>query len=107
MAQAKTTSNRRKSAASNRKRATASEESLRNAAAARKAAVAGTKAAGRAVSTAASRAKTPLITGAAALAGLVGGRALLDRSGGDSASRAVQNVGRQFESWRKGIRRTS
>jgi hypothetical protein len=48
-----------------------------NAAEARTAALAGTKAAGKALSTAARRSKTPLIGGAAAIAGFAGGLAII------------------------------
>jgi hypothetical protein len=47
--------------------------------AARQAALAGTKAAGHAVTAAASRAKTPLIVGGAAMAGIAGGLAATRR----------------------------
>lgn len=51
-----------------------------NVAAAQKAAAAGTRAAGKALSSATSRAKTPLIAGGAAAVGLVGGMALFKRA---------------------------
>jgi len=53
-----------------------------NAALAGKAAVAGTRAAGRALSLAASRAKAPLIVGGSAAAGLAGGLAVIHRRKG-------------------------
>jgi hypothetical protein len=49
--------------------------------AAREAAVAGTRAAGKAVATATSRAKVPLVAGGAAVAGFAGGLALIRRQG--------------------------
>ena len=51
-----------------------------NAAQAQLHALAGTRAAGKAVSAATSRARTPLIAGGAALAGLAGGLALINRA---------------------------
>jgi hypothetical protein len=51
--------------------------SAANAAEARSAAIAGTKAAGKALSAAARRSKTPLIGGGAAIAGFAGGLAIL------------------------------
>ena len=50
-----------------------------NAALAGKAAVAGTRAAGKAVSLAVSRARVPLIAGGSAAAGLLGGLAVIHR----------------------------
>jgi hypothetical protein len=52
-----------------------------NALAARQAAVAGTRAAGKAISTGIARAKVPLVAGGAAAAGFAGGLALIRRQG--------------------------
>jgi hypothetical protein len=58
------------------KRTTNQASASANAALAGRAALAGTKAAGRAVASAADRAGTPLIVGGAAAAGVIGGLAI-------------------------------
>jgi hypothetical protein len=76
---------RTKSAASTAKKGVRSKDvaspvdAAANAALAGKAAVAGIRAAGKAVSLAASRARVPLITGGSAAAGLAGGLAVINR----------------------------
>jgi hypothetical protein len=62
-------------------RASRSAHGTNDAIAARRAAVAGTKAAGRAAAAAATRAKTPLIFGGMAIAGIAGGVAVKNRTG--------------------------
>jgi hypothetical protein len=81
MAQATKSSNG-KSAASVASTASAARDAL----AARQAAAAGTKAAGRAVTLAAERVKTPLIVGAGGVAGVVGGLVIKNRSGHSRSS---------------------
>ena len=79
-------------------RVTATAESARNLVVAREAAVAGTRAAGRAVSGAAIRAKTPLVAAGAALAGLGGGLAILNRT---DASKSTRRMAKKIQSWRR------
>jgi hypothetical protein len=80
---------------------TATADSVRNLVAAREAAVAGTKAAGRAVSGATSRAKTPLIAGGAAVAGLVGGLAVLNRTDGGRIAKSTRKISKKVGSRRR------
>jgi hypothetical protein len=67
---------------------------LANAIAARQAAAAGTKAAGRAVSAAVSRAKVPLIVGGSAIAGATATFAANSRHSSRSKSRFSRLIGR-------------
>ena len=75
-----------KKAPSAAKKAPSAAKGASEAAAARQAAVAGTKAAGRAVATATERAKTPLIVGGAAVAGVVGGLVVKRLNNGSRSS---------------------